>query len=80
MLVAGGVTIIIGALFILIVPPTPASAWFLTPKERLVAVKRVEREHVSAQHSDWRWDQAYETLKDPLVREGRLAEVSWVPC
>lgn len=57
----------IGAVFLVVVPTTPVNAWFLTEKEREIAVDRVAREHASGQHSEFRWDQARETLKDPLV-------------
>lgn len=68
LLVCGSLTIIIGGVFLLLVPVAPHTAWFLNEKEREVAVDRVVREHATEQHADWRWDQAYETLKDPLVR------------
>jgi len=48
------------------VPVSPHTASFLTAEERQVAIDRVAREHISEQHSEWRWDQMYETLKDPL--------------
>ena len=67
MLVAGAATIIIGGVFLLVVPVSPHTAWFLTEEEKDLAIDRVAREHASLQHSEWRWDQAYETLKDPLV-------------
>ncbi len=67
MLAAGAATIVIGAIFLVVVPVSPHKAWFLTEEERELAVDRVAREHASLQHSEWRWDQAYETLKDPLV-------------
>lgn len=66
LLVCGALTIIIGGVFLVTVPVSPHTAWFLTEKEREVAVERVTREHATEQHTEWRWDQAYETLKDPL--------------
>ena len=77
MLVAGAATIIIGGTFLLVVPVSPHTAWFLTEEERDLAVDRVAREHASLQHSEWRWDQAYETLRDPLVSDSRLRGGFW---
>ncbi|ORX38210.1 pantothenate transporter [Kockovaella imperatae] len=65
-LVAGTLTILIGGIFLLVVPVSPHAAWFLNEREKYVAVERVAREHASGQHSEWRWDQMYETLRDPL--------------
>lgn len=51
----------------IIVPLSPATAWFLTPEERMIAVKRVASEHASGEHSNFSWPQAYATFKDPKV-------------
>ncbi|KAK4698629.1 MFS transporter, ACS family, allantoate permease, partial [Phenoliferia sp. Uapishka_3] len=64
-LIAGGVTILLGAIFMVVVPLSPSTAWFLNPEERIVATKRVAREHASAEHSNFSWPQAIATLKDP---------------
>lgn len=59
------ITITLGVIFLFLVPTTPATAWFLTPEERSVAVRRVAQEHASSQHSEFDWAQCRATLKDP---------------
>lgn len=64
-LICGAITIVIGVIFFLVVPVSPATAWFLTKEEREVAVQRVAQEHASAAHSNFDWVQARQTLADP---------------
>ncbi|WWC58767.1 uncharacterized protein I303_101311 [Kwoniella dejecticola CBS 10117] len=64
MMVAGGLSIIIGLLFTWLVPVNAKGAWFLTEKDRQIAIDRVAREHASAESREWRWDQCWDTLKD----------------
>ncbi|KAJ9099764.1 hypothetical protein QFC21_003762 [Naganishia friedmannii] len=63
-LLAGGITILLGGVFVLIIPVSPGTAWFLNAEERVVAEQRVAQEHASAQHATFQWDQAIATLKD----------------
>ena len=72
-LVAGALTIIIGGIFLLVVPVSPHTAWFLNDRQKYVAVERVAREHASGHHTEWRWDQMYDTLRDPLVSRPLVA-------
>ncbi len=66
-LICGALTIVIGAIFFLVVPVSPATAWFLNKEEREVAVQRVAQEHASAAHSNFDWVQAKQTLLDPRL-------------
>ncbi|KAL8287329.1 hypothetical protein RQP46_003781 [Phenoliferia psychrophenolica] len=66
-LIAGGATIVLGIVFVLVVPASPSTAWFLTTEERAIAVRRVAREHASSQHSAFSRSQLFETLKDPKL-------------
>lgn len=66
-LIAGAVTIIIGLVFVAIIPVSPSTAWFLTVEEREVAVNRVAQEHASAEHSKFEWYQFWQTIKDPKL-------------
>lgn len=43
-LICAALTVLVGAYFLIMVPATPASAWFLSPEERIVAVQRVAQE------------------------------------
>ncbi|TYJ55877.1 hypothetical protein B9479_003400 [Cryptococcus floricola] len=65
MLIVGGLSIVIGLLFAYLTPTNAESAWFLTKEDRQIAVDRVALEHASAESREWRWDQFWETLKDP---------------
>jgi MFS family permease len=48
-LVEGGVTVILGLVSLLVLPRSLATAWFLTPEERLHAVYRMEIDLASTQ-------------------------------
>ncbi|GAA6003453.1 hypothetical protein JCM10207_000340 [Rhodosporidiobolus poonsookiae] len=63
-LVCGGLTLIVGAIFFMVVPSSPSTAWFLKPEEREVAVQRVAQERASGAHSEFDWHQFWQTLKD----------------
>lgn len=67
MIIAGCMTIVVGSLFAWLVPSQIETAWFLSPEDRIIAVKRVAAEHASAETKVWDWDQFWETLKDPRV-------------
>ena len=66
-LICGALTIVIGIIFFVVVPVSPATAWFLSREEREVAVQRVAQEHASAAHSNFDWVQARQTLLDPKL-------------
>ncbi|KAK8853019.1 hypothetical protein IAR55_003720 [Kwoniella newhampshirensis] len=66
-LLAGGITILLGVTFLLVIPLTPATAWFLTPRQREIAVYRVARERASFQHNQFDMQQAWATFKDPRL-------------
>ncbi|OCF41264.1 hypothetical protein I317_04922 [Kwoniella heveanensis CBS 569] len=65
MLIAGGLSIVIGLGFSYLVPTDAKNAWFLTERDRQIAVDRVALEHASAQSKEWKWDQFWDTMKDP---------------
>lgn len=67
MIIAGCMTIVVGTLFAWLIPNKIETAWFLTPEDRVIAVKRVAAEHASAEMKVWDWDQFWETVKDPRV-------------
>ncbi|GAA5927408.1 hypothetical protein JCM10213_003462 [Rhodosporidiobolus nylandii] len=64
-LVQFALTIVGGAVFFLLVPNSPATAWFLKPEEREVAVQRVAEERASGAHKEFEWHQVKQTLIDP---------------
>lgn len=44
-LVAGAITILAGILFYVAMPAGPATAWFLTPEDRIIGAKRLASQH-----------------------------------
>nr|XP_031859695.1 uncharacterized protein CI109_004970 [Kwoniella shandongensis]KAA5526767.1 hypothetical protein CI109_004970 [Kwoniella shandongensis] len=66
-LLAGAITILLGVTFLIVIPLTPATAWFLNPRQREIAVYRVARERASFQHTQFDTQQAWATFKDPRL-------------
>ncbi|GAA5903191.1 hypothetical protein JCM6882_006989 [Rhodosporidiobolus microsporus] len=64
-LICAALTVVGGAFFFIIVPASPATAWFLKPEEREVAVQRVAQERASGAHKEFDWHQFRQTLIDP---------------
>lgn len=67
MIIAGCMTIVVGSLFAWLVSSNIETAWFLSPEDRIIAVKRVAAEHASAETKVWDWGQFRETMLDPRV-------------
>ncbi|GAA5913435.1 hypothetical protein JCM5296_003631 [Sporobolomyces johnsonii] len=63
-LICAAITLVAGIGFLLLVPSSPATAWFLNAEEREVAVHRVASERASGAHSEFVWTQVWATLKD----------------
>lgn len=63
----GGLTILIGIVFLAIVPDSIEKAWFLKPREKEIArLRTLENKQHIAQKS-WKWYQVKEALLDPQV-------------
>lgn len=63
-IVCGGVTLVAGVLFIVIVPFALKDAWFLTDKQKKIAIKRLLVESDRGERDDWNWDHARECVTD----------------
>lgn len=64
-IVFGLIALFLGAVLYLHVPNVPAKAWFLTPKERLMAVNRIRENYQGFGNKKWKKYQFLEALKDP---------------
>ncbi|VEU24378.1 DEKNAAC105537 [Brettanomyces naardenensis] len=63
-LIAGCLTLVAGLLFFFLVPHSPESAWFLTPREREISRKRILAESDRGEKTSWDWSQAKECVFD----------------
>ncbi|KAB5593649.1 MFS general substrate transporter [Ceratobasidium theobromae] len=64
MIVYTGLTILIGAWFILLFPDSPVKARFLTKDEKVKAVRRVQGNQAGIETKTWKREQVIEALKD----------------
>ena len=64
-LILGGFTTCWGVLLIFLIPNNPASAWFLHPHERIVAVERLRHEQTGIENKEFKFYQIKEILLDP---------------
>lgn len=54
----------VGIIILLFLPDSPATASFLTPRERLIAIERVRDNKTGTVNKTWRMGQAKEALLD----------------
>ncbi|KAK4504611.1 hypothetical protein PRZ48_002572 [Zasmidium cellare] len=64
-LILGGLTVIWGALMVVVLPDNPRSARFLKDREREVAIARIQSEQLSEENKIIKVHQIVEALKDP---------------
>lgn len=65
-LIFGGLTILLGALFMVMMPVDTAKAWFLKKRERKVATKRLAIDHATCDEASFDYGQLREALTSPL--------------
>lgn len=65
MIITGGITVLVSVIFWFAFPDSPATAWFLTHEERVMAVQRIRVNQTGIENKRWKLDQFMETLKDP---------------
>lgn len=53
-LICGGGTVVAGILFIFLMPSGPETAWFLKPQERITVVRRLERDRISKDGTEFK--------------------------
>ncbi|KAE8416448.1 major facilitator superfamily domain-containing protein [Aspergillus pseudocaelatus] len=64
-LIFGPITMLWGIIVFFAMPSSPMSAWFLTPRERKIAVVRVLHNHAGLQNRQYKVYQVKEALRDP---------------
>nr|VWP00642.1 S-adenosylmethionine synthase (EC [Ganoderma boninense] len=67
MIITGIITFVVSILFwqVFFFPDSPATAWFLTPEERVIAVERIKVNQAGVENKHFKMDQFVECLKDP---------------
>lgn len=63
----GGITIISGFLFYFLLPADTTTAWFLTPRQRDIATKRLAIDRSTRDRADFNRAQVKEALKSPYT-------------
>ena len=59
------ITLVPFTLFLFFFPDNPTTAWFLTPEERVLAVRRVQENQNGIETKVWKRHQVIEALRDP---------------
>ncbi|KAI0957870.1 hypothetical protein AcW1_006123 [Taiwanofungus camphoratus] len=65
MLITGIITFVVSILFWFLFPDSPATAWFLTPEERVIAVERIKVNQAGVENKHFKKEQLIESFKDP---------------
>lgn len=65
MIITGIITLITSVLFWFFFPDSPATAWFLTPEERVAAIRRIQVNQSGVENKHFKTEQFLETIKDP---------------
>lgn len=63
-LVCGAATIVVGIVFLVLMPSGPESAWFLTPDERILAKRRLQLESDAGDQKSFSFPQFKEAVLD----------------
>ncbi|PFH54129.1 hypothetical protein AMATHDRAFT_38116 [Amanita thiersii Skay4041] len=65
MIITGLITLVTSVIFWFFFPDSPASARFLTPEERVLAVQRIKVNQAGIENKHWKKEQFIEALIDP---------------
>lgn len=65
MIITALLTFVVFVLFFFFFPDNPTTAWFLTPEERVMAVRRVKENQNGIETKVWKPHQVTEALLDP---------------
>ncbi|KAH8814585.1 major facilitator superfamily domain-containing protein [Flagelloscypha sp. PMI_526] len=65
MIITGIITLICAACYFLYFPDSPTTAWFLTPEERAIAVRRIKENQTGVENKTFKKEQMFEALYDP---------------
>ncbi|KAM6515496.1 hypothetical protein FSOLCH5_009721 [Fusarium solani] len=64
-IVLGGITVLWSATVLAFLPDSPVSAWWLSPRERYIAIRRVQKNNTGIEDKRVKWYQIKELLVDP---------------
>ncbi|KIK59190.1 hypothetical protein GYMLUDRAFT_686005 [Collybiopsis luxurians FD-317 M1] len=65
MIITGAITFVTAICFFLFFPDSPTNAWFLTPEERALAVRRIKENQTGVENKHFKKEQMIEALLDP---------------
>ncbi|KAK2666281.1 Major facilitator superfamily [Fusarium oxysporum f. sp. vasinfectum] len=65
LIVLGGLTVMWSAIILAFLPDSPVSAWWLSPRERYIAIRRVQKNNTGIEDKRVKWYQIKELLTDP---------------
>ncbi|WWD01726.1 hypothetical protein V866_008672 [Kwoniella sp. B9012] len=63
----GPVTFAFGIYIAIVIPTSPATAWFLSPQERLIALERIRHNKTGTATTKFKMNQVYQAFKDPRI-------------
>ncbi|KAJ4475566.1 major facilitator superfamily domain-containing protein [Lentinula aciculospora] len=65
MIITGLLTLVLSVCFWLFFPDSPTNAWFLTPEERALAVRRIKSNQTGVENKHFKKDQMIEAFLEP---------------
>ncbi|KAK4688138.1 MFS transporter, ACS family, allantoate permease, partial [Tremellales sp. Uapishka_1] len=65
--VLGPITAIFGIVLAFVIPNSPATAWFLTSEEKVLAVERIRSNKTGTVATEYKTSQVWEAFKDPRI-------------
>ncbi|KAF8350493.1 major facilitator superfamily domain-containing protein [Amanita rubescens] len=65
MIIIGLITLVTSVVFWFFFPDSPANAYFLTPEERVLAIRRIKVNQAGVENKHWKKAQFVEALTDP---------------
>ncbi|CAE6462461.1 unnamed protein product [Rhizoctonia solani] len=63
-IITGAITLATAAAYFMWFPDSPATAWFLSPEERVMAIERIKVNQTGVENKVWKKDQFIEALMD----------------
>ncbi|WWC85645.1 uncharacterized protein L201_000511 [Kwoniella dendrophila CBS 6074] len=61
----GTITLITGGIMLVFLPDAPYSAWWLIPRQKVIAIRRLQDNKIGVINKTFKWHQAREALYDP---------------
>ncbi|KAF8656495.1 hypothetical protein AX16_002514 [Volvariella volvacea WC 439] len=65
MIITGVITFVTAIAFWFLFPDSPTNAWFLTPAERTIAIRRIKENQTGVENKHFKREQMIEALTDP---------------